>query len=565
MVAITDNEALSTASVDAGEVLEMYSGAAIAPAGTFLKQDGTWASPITASAKFGVNVKDFGAKGDGVTDDTLAIQAAIDSLNGIGGTVFIPKGTYILTDGNADGTCLLVNNAGYTLDASAEPFRINIQGEGAGNTILKNTTAGVVYALRYAGDPNGGSSSLSYENVDGIGIVCSGNRAIQVHSKAYFKMSNVSIFAATIGLHLVSTLSSAFNNIIISWGSTGIFMEKQAPIVAGGANVGYSNVNAVSFSNCIIRQNSTLAIDTGATSIDSVGTLRFSGCNFEGNGTHANAGMGGVLLRCSDIASSHAAMFDSCYFESNAGGFDLQIHNTSIAAQPITASLVGCSFARVLNTKFATNNIQAVGTASNTTTISVHGCTFNSYNTYVPSATQPFLSYDANSIILCSQTFFEPDAGDVGALHTDKKAIATATLSVAQSIPNATSTNISWNNASPNELSFWSALTPMYFTIPQGVKRVRFTAGATFASNATGYRMIQIIRLVGGTNTGLGYETKNTTVGGVSTICNIGSVTRDVVAGEQYLVQVTQTSGAALNINSNAGTYFSVSVEEYGI
>jgi len=37
-----------------------------------------------------VNVKDFGAKGDGVTDDTAAIQAACDSLTG-GGTVFVPK------------------------------------------------------------------------------------------------------------------------------------------------------------------------------------------------------------------------------------------------------------------------------------------------------------------------------------------------------------------------------------------------------------------------------------------------------------------------------------------
>lgn len=37
-----------------------------------------------------VSVSDFGAVGDGVTDDTAAIQAAIDSLEDRGGTVFFP-------------------------------------------------------------------------------------------------------------------------------------------------------------------------------------------------------------------------------------------------------------------------------------------------------------------------------------------------------------------------------------------------------------------------------------------------------------------------------------------
>lgn len=40
-----------------------------------------------------VSVKDFGAVGDGVTDDTAAIQAAIDSLPN-GGTVQLPSGSY---------------------------------------------------------------------------------------------------------------------------------------------------------------------------------------------------------------------------------------------------------------------------------------------------------------------------------------------------------------------------------------------------------------------------------------------------------------------------------------
>ena len=43
-----------------------------------------------------INVKDYGAKGDGVTDDTAAIQKAID--NNLGKTIFFPHGTYIVSD-----------------------------------------------------------------------------------------------------------------------------------------------------------------------------------------------------------------------------------------------------------------------------------------------------------------------------------------------------------------------------------------------------------------------------------------------------------------------------------
>jgi len=42
------------------------------------------------------NVKAYGATGDGTTDDTADVQAAIDAAAAVGGVVLFPKGTYIL-------------------------------------------------------------------------------------------------------------------------------------------------------------------------------------------------------------------------------------------------------------------------------------------------------------------------------------------------------------------------------------------------------------------------------------------------------------------------------------
>jgi hypothetical protein len=64
------------------------------PAGT-----GAVATNVQAKLRETVSVQDFGAVGDGVTDDTAAIQAAIDaSYSNYNKTVYVPNGIYKLTD-----------------------------------------------------------------------------------------------------------------------------------------------------------------------------------------------------------------------------------------------------------------------------------------------------------------------------------------------------------------------------------------------------------------------------------------------------------------------------------
>lgn len=56
---------------------------------------------VLATTNSPFNIRAFGAKGDGTTDDTTAIQAAITAAGVTGGIVLVPTGTYRLTTGLA--------------------------------------------------------------------------------------------------------------------------------------------------------------------------------------------------------------------------------------------------------------------------------------------------------------------------------------------------------------------------------------------------------------------------------------------------------------------------------
>jgi len=112
-----------------------------------------------------VNVKDFGAKGDGETNDTLACQAAIDSLPSTGGEVYFPPGNYrvnlILTNGNQ-----LVGSHSH---ASANSQYV---------TRLTAAVAGWVIQTNEAVDVEG--SSVKGFSIHGLGAL-SGTGGIKIH------------------------------------------------------------------------------------------------------------------------------------------------------------------------------------------------------------------------------------------------------------------------------------------------------------------------------------------------------------------------------------------------
>lgn len=128
---------------------------------------------VSAQPSLGiVSVKQqFGAVGDGITDDTTALQAAVDSLSATGGTVYFPVGTYLISS------------------TISVPSGVSLQGAG---------TYGLSIIL-YTGSTNN-FKMVSYATgaarvkVDGLQFQCNtvGLRMIQLYmgDPVYFDISN---------------------------------------------------------------------------------------------------------------------------------------------------------------------------------------------------------------------------------------------------------------------------------------------------------------------------------------------------------------------------------------
>lgn len=96
-----------------------------------------------------INVKGFGAKGDGVTDDTQAIKDALAAAVVAKAPVYFPPGTYIIS------SSLTISH-----------WNTVIRGAGKDQTILKMTTdQDAIVLLR-----NGGASSLEYVELHDFSI-----------------------------------------------------------------------------------------------------------------------------------------------------------------------------------------------------------------------------------------------------------------------------------------------------------------------------------------------------------------------------------------------------------
>lgn len=268
------------------------------------------------------NVKGFGAKGDGISDDLFAIQAAVDAAyDAGGGVVFFPPGTYMVRGRQGDAyihgiqlkdnvTLLGVKNATYIKPLGNEPVA-GLVGHPYYDPTLERVTGGTVKNVAVIGlildcrkgdpDRTRGSTPLRLDGVEGLYVqdcvIRKGTdygAAFQAYNDAENKNPQTDIL---------------FVNTIFEYN--------------GRDGVDFKSGDRITFINCVSRYNDQQGFDVRGTNVTYVG------CR-----AHNNTGDGWHVKRQASkrtIVSLHG-----CAAWANSSGMLIQGINSSFGHDPAT-------------------------------------------------------------------------------------------------------------------------------------------------------------------------------------------------------------------------------------
>ncbi len=242
------------------------------------------------------NVKDYGAKGDNTTDDTTSIQSALTACtNAGGGTVLLPKGTYIV---NPNIGLTIGSNTIVRGDGSAT-IKVKNATNLDGNLLkVENRTNVKIHNLTLDGNKSGQTAGTNY------GLYISASKLSFVENVRAYNFSGVGIQIYNCDdCTVISSISE--NN-----GYHGFEIEQCRDVVVTG-NISFSNarhgfylapgeISGTGSKYCIIsnniaRNNLQYGISVGISVIGSIYLTQ--ACEISGNQIYENSHYGISLYR----------------------------------------------------------------------------------------------------------------------------------------------------------------------------------------------------------------------------------------------------------------------------
>jgi Pectate lyase superfamily protein len=218
-------------------------GALVTGAGAIGFGAGSAAGNDDAATAGQSNVRDFGATGDGSTDDTAALQQAIDAARAAGGIVYCPPGTYLTR------RLSLYSN-------------VHLRGSGGDTAVLKlapGTNTAILESHRFdqdsAAGSNGGICGFSIRD-----LALDGNRG-QDNPIA----SGLRIYGYGYELSDVIAYNCGADGIVSAWGTDGDLPSPSHQMEArltglrvhdnGGNGIHFAGPHDSMFLNCLAFKN----------------------------------------------------------------------------------------------------------------------------------------------------------------------------------------------------------------------------------------------------------------------------------------------------------------------
>lgn len=246
-------------------------GVAYDPSGS-----GAVATTVQDKLRESVSVKDFGAVGDGVADDTAAIQAAVDSLEANGGGVLsFPRGTYLIS------STITVNASNIMLlgEGGDQSHDVGTQGATAASKITWGGGASPV--VQFVSPSGASNQKQNGGGMEGFFIQC--------------------YAVATFALQIVSWNRGIFRDLcIINPATSGIDIGVQSTL--GEARDSQNNHFSQISIRCVEGSSSTasfIQIDGDSTANTSLNVFeQINGTHDDGDAYVLNDSDNNVFIRC---------------------------------------------------------------------------------------------------------------------------------------------------------------------------------------------------------------------------------------------------------------------------